>query len=69
MYVARDQSHSQFSKHMLQHLRKSTLELEAKDRLITKVKQENAQTQEAQRYLDEVRESLKSIGRARSQFK
>ena len=55
-----NQSHSllsQFSNHQLQLLRKAPT-LEEKERLITRFKQENAQAQEVQRQLDEVRESL-----------
>ena len=65
-----NQSHSllsQFSNHQLQQLRKAPT-LEEKERLITKFKLENAQVQEVQRQLDEVRESLEKIRRPRSRF-
>ena len=48
---------SQFSNHQLQQLRRAPT-LEEKDQLITRFKRENAQAQEVQRQLDEVRESL-----------
>jgi len=58
---------SQFSNHQLQQLRKAPT-LEEKEQLITKFKLENAQAQEAQRQLDEVRESLEKIRRASSRY-
>ena len=58
---------SQFSNQQLQQLRRAPT-LEEKDQLITKFKQENAQAQEVQRQLDEVRESLERIRRPRSRF-
>ena len=58
---------SQFSNHQLQQLRKAPT-LEEKDQLITRFKQENAQAQEVQRQLDDVRESLEQIRRPRSRF-
>ena len=58
---------SQFSNHQLQQLRRAPT-LEEKDQLITRFKQENAQAQEVQRQLDEVRESLERIRRPRSRF-
>ena len=58
---------SQFSNYQLQQLRRAPT-LEEKDQLITKFKQENAQAQEVQRQLDEVRESLERIKKPRSRF-
>ena len=58
---------SQFSNHQLQQLRRAPT-LEEKDRLITKFKQENAQAQEVQRQLLEVRELLEKIRRPRQRF-
>jgi len=58
---------SQFSNHQLQQLRKAPT-LEEKDQLITRFKQENAQAQEVQRQVDEVRESLEQVNRSSSRF-
>ena len=58
---------SQFSNQQLQQLRQ-TPTLEEKDQLITKFKRENAQVQEVQRQLDEVREGLDKIRRPSSRF-
>ena len=58
---------SQFSNHQLQQLRRAPT-LEDKDQLITRFKQENAEAQEVQRQLDEVRESLERIRRPSSRF-
>ena len=58
---------SQFSNHQLQQLRKAPT-LEEKEQLITRFKQENAQAQEVQRQLDEVRESLESIRKPSARF-
>ena len=59
---------SQFSNHQLQQLRRAAT-LEDKEQLIIKFKQENAQAQEVQRQLDEVRESLQRIRRPKPRFK
>ena len=58
---------SQFSNHQLQQLRKAPT-LEEKEQLIIKFKRENAQAQEVQRQLDEVRESLEKVSRSSSRF-
>ena len=58
---------SQFSNHQLQQLRKAPT-LEEKEQLIIKFKRENAQAQEVQRQLDEVRESLEQVSRSSSRF-
>lgn len=58
---------SQFSNHQLQQLRRAPT-LEEKEQLITRFKKENAQAQEVQRQLDEVRESLERIRTPRSRF-
>ena len=58
---------SQFSNHQLQQLRRAPT-LEEKEQLITKFKLENAQAQEVQRQLDEMRENLYRIRRPSSRF-
>jgi hypothetical protein len=58
---------SQFSNHQLQQPRRAPT-LKEKERLITKFKLENAQAQEVQRQLDEVRENLERIRRPKSRF-
>ena len=58
---------SQFSNHQLQQLRRAPT-LEEKEQLITKFKLENAQAQEVQRQLDEVRNSLERIRKPSARF-
>ena len=58
---------SQFSNHQLQQLCQAQT-LEEKDQLITRFKQENAQAQEVQRQLDEVRKKLERIQMPSSRF-